>query len=428
MKIAIGGMGPAGLEASLHFYHLGAELKIFEMDEFGGCLLSFPQDFLMEGAWREITSELGRNVSALKIDLSIRPTVAEYLNHYFYPIVKNLNLLNFARKAQILRVHKRFLQIDQEIPSATRLRDLFRVVFSQEVVIDEANNEYYNDLVNKLGEMVVNSLKESIEHFEDFDLVLDCTGSYAKPQLAGPSGTYAIGEERLKTSQQLVYGLKNALNKIKDLKNEKQIAVDGTTLESALVLILLENWIFSEGHSLRLLSLETEPFSELLNSKSIYIREIGERARMILDRNLEMFEVDKRIFESKVEEWKNLEDFVRAKIPKPIEPLAKIDVIIGGVITALDKLIDQDKIYVTVEFPTFLTNNAKSDLVTIAQDLVFVLKASSTAPFIAKGLRVGNKGPIHSEPGFYSLHGTLTKIISDIHLIETDLMKYFSRV
>ena len=82
MKIAIAGMGPAGLEATLHFYHLGAEIKVFDNQGFGGSLLNFPSDFFMEGTWNEITSESGRNISSLKVDFNHRPTITDYLSQH----------------------------------------------------------------------------------------------------------------------------------------------------------------------------------------------------------------------------------------------------------------------------------------------------------------------------------------------------------
>lgn len=427
MKIAICGMGPAGLEASIHFYQLGAEIKIFEANTFGGSLLAFPQDEKMEGSWEEITSEFGRSLTIESNTLTQKPTVAEYLNQYFFPLIQKMNLSSYTQKAQVKRVHKRFLQIDQEIPGTTRLRDLFRLVYVSEVKIDEANQEYYNDLVTKLGAEVVNSLKESIEHYEDFDLILDCTGPYAKPLLAGPSGTFAIGEERLKNSPQLVYGLPQALTKIKNLKDEGEIALYGTTVESAMALVQLEDWVFTAGNHLRLLSIETNPFENLAKSKNSFEKEIGEKAKNVLKRNADAFASDIKIFENKVEEWKNLDDYIRAKIPKPAEPMKRIEAIIGGVVTALDKLIDQEKIFLTIEFPEFLTNNATTDLITLGQDLVLILNGHQAASHLAHGLRLSGAGPIHPEPGFYTLHGSQKKMMNDLKLIEADLMKYFSR-
>lgn len=428
MKIAICGMGPAGLEASIYFYQLGAEIKIFEAQTFGASLIAFPEDSLMEGNWGEITSEFGRSLT-INEQLEHKPTVSQYLNQYFFPLIQQLNLSQFSQKALVKRVHKRFLQIDQEIPGTTRLRDLFRVVYVSEVIIDEANQDYYNELVTKLGAEVVNSLKESIEHYEDFDLVIDCTGPYAKPSLAGPSGTFAIGEERLKNSPQLVYGLPHALTKIKNLKEESEIALYGTTMESALALHELEAWIFTGGNHLRLLAIETNPFEALLNSKQINEKSAGEKAKKILKRNEDEFAADIKKFETKLEEWKNLDDFVQVKYPRPTEPLKKIEVIIGGVVTALDKLIDQDKVFLTVEFPEFYTNNAKgnADLMTVGQDLLLVLNGHQKNSHLAHGLRLNGAGPLHPEPGFYTLNGTQIKIIGDLKLIETDLMKYFSR-
>lgn len=429
MKIAICGMGPAGLEASLHFYQLGAEIKIFEAKEFAANLLCLPQNTLMEGTWGEMTSEFGRSITINETNESLErtPTVEQYLCQYFFPVIQKLNLASFSLKAHVKRIHKRFLQIDQEIPGTSRLRDLFRVVHISEVNIDEANKEYYEELVQKLGADIVNSLKESIEHYEDFDLVIDCTGPYSRPRLAGPSGTFAIGEERLKNSSQMIYGLPNALVKIKHLKEENEITLYGTTIESAMILAQLEPWIFSAGHRLRLLSIETNPFESLINSKSLSERTLGEKAKNVLKRNEADFADDIKNFEIKLDEWKNLDDFVRAKKPRPAEPLKRIDVLVGGVITAVDKLIDQDKIFLTIEFPEFFTNNANTDLMTLGQDLLLVLNGHQKHSGMAHGLRLNEVGPTHLEPGYYSLLGAQKKIINDLKLIETDLMKYFSR-
>ena len=176
MKIAVLGSGPLALEAALHFDQLGASVTIFANNDLGGMVTrvsQFAPETSFEDDWISLTSKVGRDSVSLNKDLKLVPSVGEYYEDYLASLIKKGSPNIVVKPGLVQRVHKRFLSIDEQIPGKSRLGDLFRVVFTTDPETSILKQVESNpELFEKLGSDVIESLNESVESFDDFDLVL----------------------------------------------------------------------------------------------------------------------------------------------------------------------------------------------------------------------------------------------------------------
>ncbi len=171
MKLAIIGSGPTAIMSAVHFHKLGAEVILFQKSPLGGgipfSLLHFP-DLDLKRFWEnEIT-----------------------------PMIEYIEEEKLSLKGEVLRVHKRFLQDDEELESGrSRMTDLFRVVYS----VNPADSilkqvEENPEIFKQLGPEVLKSLHIPVESFIDFDLVIEATGAGKHLRMMGPGGVFALNE------------------------------------------------------------------------------------------------------------------------------------------------------------------------------------------------------------------------------------------
>lgn len=410
MKIAVIGIGPVGLETFLYFNDLEAEVIIFEQDK---DLLSnrILQNSSMDENLGSITSKIGRDKLMKEFELSKIPSTKEYYETYYNPLVQKLMDENVIKFVKVQSVYKRFLDKNEVIENKSRLHDLFRVVYKKEgVVIADDNIEFYQDLEKKLGPEVFSSLKEGMEYFEDFDVVIDCSGvdSYANPM--GPSGSFAIGEKRLQKSSQIFYGLKNCLNGLKNVDPSDHLVVVGSGEKAAKFILEIK-----DHTHITVITTHQNPFKEDKNLLKLILKKEEDFQTQIVQ------------FNKKVNEWKELDDFIRVKTPMPPGPARELEILFGVNITNVDKLIDQERVYLTLERPTFRKHNLDSELKTLACDKVFVLTGHQYNAELSKGIN-------SCEVGFYSLsfHGKnenlkLASVFEKLKEFELDLLNYFKR-
>ena len=82
-----------------------------------------------------------------------------------------------------------------------------------------------------------------------------------------------------------------------------------------------------------------------------------ERAIFLLNENrsevMEILELmhqkNKEQFETKLRDWRDLDDFVQVKIPKPIEPTPLLVIHQGYDVTSVDRLLDRKGVFATIE-------------------------------------------------------------------------------
>lgn len=442
MKLAILGSGPLALESALHFDKLGAHVTLFSRGELGGMVRrvnSFAGETSMEETWGELTSELGREALGLSVDLSEIPCNEEYYNDYFLPLVQRGSDSIIIKPGNIERVHKRFLSLDEEVQGKSRLHDLFRVVFSTDPKNSILNQVDSNpELFEKLGDEVLASLNESVESFEDFDLVIDATGVHSYSSPMGPSNSYALNESRLANSTNTFYGRECLSNYIEVTKSAKHLAVVGSGHLSALLLCELDLWL--EEDSERMLSLvttEDRPFEK-------FIKESGESSLSMMtsemmNKYFVKLQESRREYETSLFEWRALEPHIKAKKPMPKEPVSQLNIIAASNVTSLDKLLDREGLFITCETSNFRpsTQGMDEQISTFSCDAIFVCTGNNTVSKISEGLRVEDRlvseKISHEEPGYFTLTGvksgrtTLSNGLKKIPEIESEIMNFFSR-
>ena len=84
-------------------------------------------------------------------------------------------------------------------------------------------------------------------------------------------------------------------------------------------------------------------------------------------------------------EWRDLEDYMKAKIPRPQEPSKNPAFFCGFNTTSVDKLIDRKEVFVTIEDAPFKSNS--NSIKTIPCDKVAVLTGYECSHHLFEGLK-----------------------------------------
>lgn len=376
MKLAIIGSGPLAIQAAVHFHKLGGNVILFQKGPLGGGI-HFSLEYFP--------------------DLDLK----RYWENEIVPLIEYIEAENIAIKGEVLRVHKRFLSDNEEVgEERTRLADLFRVVYSvnptESILKQVAENP---EIFKQLGEEVLKSLHVPVESFIDFDLVIEASGSGKQLRMMGPGGVLALNENNLKNNAPFFYE-KEIFSKFSEA-GLKSLVLVGEGPLSEMTLMKLTPWLFAEEDR-RLYWIR----SATADISSLHIAKVSNKA----------FEKDKKKFEDKIREWRALDDFVKAKIPEPQEPIKKLTIYSGFNVTAVDKLLDQNEIFVTIESPDF--RKARSidlDLKTLSVDAVLVSQGYFPHSLLKQGMR-------DNEPGFYQMDS-----IEALDEIEKNIMTFFSK-
>lgn len=398
MKIAIIGSGPLAILSASHFDQLGAEVVLFQRTPLGGNLR-----FLME------------HFPEFKIDFNhAQMSVNDFFIEHIVPAVIELEKYELTKQGDVLRVHKRFLHTEETIEGKSRLYDLFRVIYSlnpKDTILKQM--EESPELFKELGADVINSLHKPVESFADFDIVIEATGFGKEFMPAGAGNSFALNEFNLQESSVLYY--QNDIFTKLDLSGKKSIILVGEGAPLKLALLKFKSWLLeAPGRELHWVTYDKTDkscgISWLDNAASKFLAEINER-----------FEKSKLEFEKKIHEWRDLEDYVKVKVPKPIEPTPLLVQHIGYDVTSVDRLLDREGVFATIESPDFRAHSSKSqDMMTLAGD----------ALCIAKGVKETSIGHgLHSkEPGYYILNSKdLDSAVTDIKKIEENVLNYFKK-
>lgn len=392
MKIAIIGSGPLGLYAASHFYNLGAHVVLFQRSPLGGNL-RFCHSKKIEG----------------NVDYPEKKTFEKFWNDDLVPLIEFVEEKGITKAGDVLRVHKRFLHRDEVVLNRSRLVDLFRVIFSvnpKESILKQV--EENPDMFKQLGEDVLHSLHEAVESFEDFDIVIEATGRGKSDFKMGPAGTFALNEKNLSKHSHFYYG-KEFFKTFNENENKKVVVV-GDDVGAYLAVLKLEDWLHqSPDH--KLTWVKHNPLHKDFFSMDNF-----------LHRAETEFNQRKVEFEEKLHAWRALEDYEKAKIPRPAEPEKKFSLYEGYNVTSVDKLLDREGVFVTIESPEFrhfVENN--SDLKTIPCDAIIVQNGVDVEETLADKLSI-------EEPGYYVLHSDSIKDgVLQILDIEKKVLNFFSK-
>lgn len=399
MKMAIVGSGPLAILAAHHFDQIGAEVSLFQRSPLGGNLRT-----LME-THPEFKIEFEKSEITLK----------EFFEKVIVPAVSDLEQYNLTKHGDVLRVHKRFLAPTEVVPGRTRLHDLFRVVFSrnpQETIVKQM--EESPELFAHLGEEVIQSLHKPVESFDDFDLVIEARGFGKTPNPMGAGNSLALNENNLKDSSLLFYE-KDIFTKL-NLENKKTVILVGNGPSCMMALLKFNDWLLSSpGHELHWVTNvpadTTSGVKWLDNQVAVFRKEIEER-----------FDKAKLTYETKIREWRDLEDYVKVKVPKPIEPTPLLVIHEGYDVTSVDRLLDREGVFTTIESPDFREYATKpSDMMTLAADALCIACGVSSES-------LGKNSLAENEPGHYVLNSfSIDTALEDIKKIEQDILNYFKK-
>lgn len=398
MKMAIIGSGPLAIFTAFHFDQMGAEVVLFQKNALGG-----NSRFLLDHFPEMLVPFNGQT-----------KTLSALWNDTLVPAIKSIEENKLTKAGEVLRVHKRFLHIDETIPKRSRLHDLFRVIYSvnpKEAILKQL--EENPEMFKQLGEQVVNSLHMPVESFEDFDIVIEARGRGKSPVALGPSNTLALNEINIKNTAPLFYE-KDIFSNL-DLSGKTKLVVVGNNESAVLTLLKCKEWLFSApDHSLAWITptpANKKYKNEWINSKLLELMNFSN----------DFFEKEKIEFEKKIREWRDLEDYIKVKVPKPIEPEAKLQIFQGYDVTSVDRLLDREGVFATIESPDFREYAPKNDLKTLPADAIFVGAGVEDEESFTKGI-------LKDEPGYYRLDASdLNEGFAMIKIIEEKIMAFFSR-
>jgi len=185
---AIVGAGPIGLEATIFGLKLGYNVHVFEKGDTGHHIRQW-RHVQMFSSWKYNRSSLGMELlkeASKRVqfpDDEYCPTGEEFLRDYLLPLSK-LPVLKKKIHAgvRVLAIGKNNLGKQELIASPSRADRPFRLL-----------------LCDGHGH----------ESMRNFDVVIDCSGTYSQHNWMGNGGIPAIGEQELQ--QEIEYGLEDVL-------------------------------------------------------------------------------------------------------------------------------------------------------------------------------------------------------------------------
>ncbi len=422
MKLAILGSSPLALEAALRFHDYGAQITWFNHLEEN------------EDSWESLLSNCSQYTSSLGWEfLNKKPqsqlSWKEWVENYATPILEKIRVEQDIKPYKIVSVTKRYLAPAEEIAGTSRFHDLFRVLFQlnpEEFIKHqkETNPETYE----KLSAEFLQSLQSSLEMYEDFDVVLDLRRATESTSIAITGR--ALGEGRV-SGDKIHYGL-NALKIAPSYLTDssvRELVIVGSGSIAAQLLITLEAWLKDIRNRLFIVSTEADPFEKLMKESSPEVTEKLVHLFQYMDKE---FEEDVNEFQKKLREWQELDDFIQVKKPKPTEPIPRLNYFSGHNVTAIDQLIDKQRVFLTLEKADFREGrkhpeNNHLDLKTIGVDQILVAsrrKKRSIDLYVDQN----EKGFFSVTPEAINIADSYQKDLKKLKGIEDEIFKLFSPV
>lgn len=156
--------------------------------------------------------------------------------------------------------------------------------------------------------------------------------------------------------------------------------------------------------------------------KSCGIQWLDEEVKKFRQEIGERFDAAKLQYETKIREWRDLEDYVKVKIPKPVEPKPLLIEHVGYGVTSVDRLLDREGVFATIESPDFREFATKpNDMMTLAADTLCIACGMNEES-------LGGTKLLANEPGYYVLNSlTIDSGLDEIKRIEQDILNYFKK-
>ena len=373
MKLAILGSSPIALEAALRFHLHGAALTWFNFEEVE--YESLFHNSLKNG---EYTSSLGLQVlreQGREYDLAEATDFTYWKDNYLGPLSAVIKDGHRVKPHEVVSINKRYLSLGEVPSSSSRFHDLFRIIFqvnpTEFIKEQQASNP---ETFERLTKELVDSLQTNLEMYEDFDLVVDLRRSTLTSSVSVTGR--ALGENKV-SREQLKYGfdaLKLGQKLNKHPEDVRELALIGAGSLSAEIVVGLFDWLRDPRSRLFVVSDESWPFKAYMEKAEA---SEAQRLKTVFEYMEVEFQKDVSDFHHKLREWQELDDFVQAKKPKPVEPIPRLVFFSGHNATAVDQLIDKRRLFLTLEKPEFREGlrhpeNNQLELKTIGVDRILV--------------------------------------------------------
>jgi hypothetical protein len=415
MKLAILGSSAIALEAALRFHFHGASITLFAGSD---------EPIAWPVTHDAFTGHLGlRTLTETGVTLKKSGSWPEWKENYHKPLLNFLRSHQMVKDYDVVSVTKRFLGRDEEIPDKTRFYDLFRVIYEMNPHdFIQQQKETNPELYQRLSDEFMGSLQSSLEMYEDFDVVVDCRYPVDTKTMA--VNGRALGEKRI-DPKKVIYGLSGLTTMPQE--NDREIALVGSGALAAEVLAHLEHWMKDPRMNVFIVSTEPAPFEHFLASALPEVRTKIENILALMEKDFSL-EVGK--FETKLREWQEMDDFIRAKYPRPAEPIPRLNFFSGHNVSAVDELIDRKRLFMTLEHPDFREGkkhpmNNQLELKTVGVDRIFVA-LDPEKKNITPSLRILERGFFDITPAFPNTTGAWERDLENLKGIENEIFTLFS--
>jgi hypothetical protein len=143
----------------------------------------------------------------------------------------------------------------------------------------------------------------------------------------------------------------------------------------------------------------------------------------------EEFQEEVKTFSQKLREWQTLDDFIQVKIPRPAEPIPRLNFFSGHNVTAIDELIDRKRMFITLEKPDFRQGkkhpeNNHLDLKTLGVDHILVAHAKKNRSMIE--LPSQERGFFDLTPIRANIKNSWERDVENLKGVEDEVFKLFS--
>lgn len=269
---------------------------------------------------------------------------------------EEFNILN----CKVLSVQKSLFRPEDSTSSRKRMRDLFRVNLLQDLGKEvEKSLSSHPDLKQKISDQDQSYLEEPFESFQEFDFIIDAREKWEGQRPLGGS-SYSLNENRHRNSGQIFYGIDALRFVIENLlddqgktsslfKDKKSLAIVGSTSLASKIFFMLKDVLLEKKIELSLVQEDKKVFSNLRGSVSNRDLEAAKDAESMIELVKSDFNAKADEFKKLVTNWKNLSAEKRVEEGRPSEPTPLAYNFSGYKILSLDKMIEEEKIYMTLD-------------------------------------------------------------------------------
>lgn len=252
------------------------------------------------------------------------------------------------------------------------------------------------------------SKEDELEYFEDFDLVMDCTGPFVEMAPLGPGGHWGTNAKAclkaLKTQGRVALGPKDILSWT-PAQDHRHLLLAGEGEVLKMAFLKWGAWALEDDkRSLTIITHESNLTTYLNDNQST------RQLRLEFEKN---WQKKKEHFSQEINKWKELESYMQAKIQKPLEPTAQLQIFEEVDVMAFDHLEDRQGIFLTLERPEFRPLGAWHK--TCHGDALLIAKGKGPHGQKSMGR------PMAGEKGFYTINH-----YQDIIESEKDILSFFS--